>query len=65
MWELFFTLLFEIFEEVAMSAEAIFAGDGIFEDGGLEWSEGKRHVAAKENKETNAREIGKGMPHGS
>lgn len=65
MWELFFTLLFEIFEKVAMSAEAIFARDGVFENGGFERSEGECHVATEENEEADTGKIGKGVPHGS
>lgn len=65
MWELFFTLLFEIFEKVAMSAEAIFARDGVFENGDLERSEGECHVATEENEEADTGKIGKGVPHGS
>ena len=65
MWELFFTFLSEIFKEVAVGTEAIFARDGVFENGGFERSESERHVTAKENKEADAGKIGENMPHGA
>ena len=65
MWELFFAFFLEIFEKVAVSAETVFAGDGVFEDGGFERSESERHVTAKENKEADAGKISENMPHGA
>ena len=47
-----------------MGAKTIFAGDGVFEDEVFEGFQGKRHVAAKENKKADTREIGKDVPHG-
>ena len=64
MWELFFTFLFEAFEKVAVGTETVFAGDGIFENGGFERSEGKGHITTKENEEADAGKISEGMPHG-
>ena len=65
MWELFFTFLSEIFKEVAVGTEAIFARDGVFENGSFEWGEGESHITAEENEEADAREIGEEVPHRS
>ena len=65
MWELFFTFFLEVFEEIAVSAETIFAGDGIFENRGFEWGESESHITAEENEEADAREIGEEVPHRS
>lgn len=54
----------EGFEKVAVSAEAVFAGDGVFENGVFEGFESKSHVAAEENESTEAREVLEGGPDG-
>ena len=65
MWELFFAFFLEVFEEIAVSAETVFAGDRIFEKEGFEWLQSKSHIATEENEETNAREVGENVPHRS
>ena len=65
MWELFFAFFLEVFEEIAVSAETVFAGDGIFENRGFEWGESESHITAEENEEADTGKVGKGVPHGS
>ena len=47
---LFFAVFFERFEEIAVGAEAVFAGNRVFEEKSLEGLESERHIATKENK---------------
>lgn len=63
MCELFFAFLFEIFKEIAVRTEAVFASDRVFEKESFERLQSERHVTTKENKETDTREVGKNMPH--
>ena len=42
---------------VGMAAEAIFAGDGVFKNGGMLGGEGESHVAAKDDKGSNDGEV--------
>lgn len=51
-------LFLERLEEVSVGAEAVLAGDGIFEDDLTKRHQGKRHVSAKENEETDCGKIG-------
>ena len=48
------TLLFDGLEEMLVSAKAIFAVNGVFEEEGLERLQGESHVAPKENEEAEA-----------
>lgn len=63
MCELFFVLLFEALEKITMGTETIFASNRIFKNGSFKRSESERHVAAKENKEADAGEVGENVPH--
>lgn len=40
-----------------MTAEAVFAGDGVFENGGMLRGEGESHIATKDDKGGNNGEV--------
>ena len=49
---------FEGFEEIAVGAKTVLAGDGVFKNDLAEWHQGECHVGAKEGEETDGRYIG-------
>ena len=49
---------FEGFEEIAVGAETILTGDGVFKNDLAERHQSERHVGAKEGKETDGRYVG-------
>ena len=51
-------LFLDGFEEVAVGAKTVLAGDGIFENNLAERHQGERHVGAEEGKEADARKVG-------
>lgn len=46
-----------------MGTKAIFASDGILENGGFKRSEREGHIIAEKDKETNARKVSEDVPH--
>ena len=53
----------EGFEKVAVSGEAILAGNRVFEEKGFKRVKGESHIGAEKDKEPYAREVGAKMGH--
>ena len=50
-------------QEITVGAKAIFASDGILENGGFKRSEREGHITAEKDKEANARKVSEDVPH--
>ena len=49
--------LFEYIKSLGMGSEAVFFGDGIFENEHFEWHQSQERIGAKEDKDSNAGKV--------